>query len=228
MISIKDLEFSYGDHHVIKGLEIDLSEGEVHGILGVNGAGKSTFFKLLYGLENSDKGSIQWKGGNLSKKQSFLLETSNFFYPMITGREYLGLFPGASSIINQEDLESLFHLPLDDLIDSYSTGMKKKLAIMGMLKADREIFLMDEPFNGLDLESSRVLVLLMERLKKDGRTILVSSHILETLTNSCDQIHLLRDGVFAETFGKDKFEELEKDFFKEFDKSIRSRLNRDQ
>ncbi len=224
MITISDLTFAYGNHSVFKGLSQSFEQGKVHGILGVNGVGKSTFFRLLGGRLKKAKGEVLMGERQLGKKNTFLLETQNYFYPNITGEEYLSLFTESGNGFSQSLMNDLFHLPLQDMVDSYSTGMKKKLAIMAMLKGEEGVLLMDEPFNGLDLESSRVLVHILDKLRKKGRTVLISSHILETLTGSCDEIHILEKGIFERTVKKDAFDLLEKEFFQELDQKISARL----
>lgn len=85
---------------------------------------------------------------------------------------------------------------------------------MAILKQDKEILILDEPFNGLDIESSRILSLIIQRLKEKNRTIILTSHILESLTNICDYIHYLEAGKISFTRDKDNFANLEKEIFK--------------
>ena len=145
----------------------------------------------------------------------FFLETSPYFYPNITGNEYLSLFSQTRSHFDGKQLSEVFQLPLDDLVDHYSTGMKKKLAILAMLKKDKPIYLLDEPFNGLDLESNHVLEVLLTLLKERGKTILISSHILDPLLRICDDIHLLKGGRLEQNFSKENFENVEQALFGE-------------
>jgi ABC-2 type transport system ATP-binding protein len=104
-------------------------------------------------------------------------------------------------------MEQLFLLPLDQVIDQYSTGMKKKLALLGVLKQDKPILILDEPFNGLDMETCRIIHLIILQLKEKGKTIIVTSHILETLTNLCDYIHLLEGGKVIKSIERKNFED---------------------
>ena len=139
------------------------------------------------------------------------LPAENFFYSNITGREYLMLF--RNPVFETDQWNELFTLPLDQIIDSYSTGMKKKLAILGVIKQNRPIVLLDEPFNGLDIEMCRILRLALLKLKAGGKTIIVSSHVLETLTNLCDSIHYIEAGKIKYNIPKDNFASFEKEVF---------------
>ncbi len=91
--------------------------------------------------------------------------------------------------------------------------MKKKLALLAVLKQDKSIFILDEPFNGLDLETNKILELIILSLKQKQRTVFVSSHIIDPLLTTCDKIHLLQDGVFIKTYKKDEFFKIEEDLF---------------
>ncbi len=212
MITISNLTISYKkDLNVINSLNLSLDELMIHGIVGLNGAGKTTLLNTLYGLKKSDKGIIHIDNKRLIKKDVSFLETENFFYSNITGREYLSLF-----INNSFDIEKwnkLFSLPLDSVVDGYSTGMKKKLALLGILKQDKPLMILDEPFNGLDIETCRIIRMVLLRLKEKNKTIIITSHIIETLTNLCDYIHYLDNGIIKYSKDKDGFSEFEKDIF---------------
>lgn len=213
MISIKDLTLFYNsESKIINSLNLTLEENAIHGIVGLNGAGKTTLLNAIYGLKNIQSGHIKYLDKNLSKKDIAYLVSENFFYSNITGREYLNLFKSPNFDMNQWN--QLFLLPLDQIIDNYSTGMKKKLALLGILKQDKPIMILDEPFNGLDLETSRIIRSILLELKKQDKTIIITSHILETLTNLCDQIHYLEKGNIKISHHKSGFDTFETDLFK--------------
>jgi len=212
MIIIKDLTVSYEKpKKVINGLSLSLGEDTIHGIVGLNGSGKTTLLNTLYGLKKPDAGEIRRDGSPLTKKQMSYLVTENFFYSNITGREYLGLFKNQA--FDEDKWNQLFLLPLDQIIDGYSTGMKKKLALLGILKQDKLIMILDEPFNGLDIETCRVIRSILLRLREKGKTIVITSHIIETLTNLCDFIHFLEKGVIKISHGKAGFNAFEREIF---------------
>ena len=212
MITIKDLTVSYEKpQKVINGLSLSLGEDTIHGIVGLNGSGKTTLLNTLYGLKKPDAGEIRRDGSPLTKKQMSYLVTENYFYANITGREYLGLFKNQA--FDEDKWNQLFLLPLDQIIDGYSTGMKKKLALLGILKQDKPIMILDEPFNGLDIETCRVIRSILLRLREKGKTIVITSHIIETLTNLCDFIHFLEKGVIKISHGKAGFNAFEREIF---------------
>lgn len=211
MLKIKNLNFAYDKELVLKDLNLEVPKASIHGILGMNGSGKTTFFNNLYGNLKKHGGSINYEEQALKNQSIAYLETHNYFYSYMRGSEYLEICSGANKQFDKNRWNKLFKLPLDYLVDSYSTGMKKKLALMGILALDRPILILDEPFNGVDLESNEIIFQLLLRLKKAGKLILISSHIMETLTNICDQISHLQDGQFQKTYERSDFRNMEKE-----------------
>ena len=199
MLTIDKLSAAYGTHVVLSDLDLTLEDGRIYGIVGFNGAGKTTLLNAIYGVP-AQQDCIRYGGEALSRAAIAYLETDVFFYPRITGRDYLDLFQRKHASFDFETLGSVFNLPLDDFIDSYSTGMKKKLALMGILSQDKPILMLDEPFNGLDLESVSVLQLILRKLAAAGKLVIVTSHILESLSPLCDAIHLLQDGRIFQSY----------------------------
>ena len=223
MISIKDLTISYGPTTVIDQLHLDLQIGHIHGLAGLNGSGKTTLLNTMHGLIKPKSAIINFNENPLSKRDISFLPTENYFYPNITGNEYLSLFENVD--FKTDQWNELFHLPLDQIIDSYSTGMKKKLALMGVLKQNKSILILDEPFNGLDIETGRTLHTILSRLKQTGKTILITSHILDSLTDLCDQIHYLEEGKVKFTKGKEAFQEFKQDIYKSLDTKNQENLS---
>lgn len=212
MISIEKLNLSYGKtKRVIDSLDLVISENTINGVVGLNGSGKTTLLNAIYGLKSVESGTIKWQGEKITKKVISYLVTEPFFYSNITGNEYLSLFKNSSFDTNKWN--ELFHLPLNQIIDEYSTGMKKKLAILSVLKQDKPIVILDEPFNGLDIETCRIIRTILLGLKEKGKTIIITSHIIETLTNLCDYIHFLEGGKILFSKEKNEFEEFEKELF---------------
>ena len=210
MIKIKGLVKYYGKNEVLKGINMEFSRGKVYGIVGENGAGKTTLFRCITGLE-SYNGEIISEIQPLKNHLGLLL-TDPFFFSKITGKEYIMLLCNARNKKNINiDQKNIFDLPLNQYASTYSTGMKKKLAITAILLQENECFILDEPFNGVDIQSNIILTEIILKLKELNKTVLVSSHIFSTLSDTCDEIHLLRKGEQIKSVQKVNFKFLEQE-----------------
>ena len=208
MIAIKNLSKNYGKHQILDGIDLCFRKGEIHGVVGENGAGKSTLFRCIAGLESS-KGIIDYDKGILKNVTGFLPTDPHFFSNM-TGYEYLRLLCNARSVAVKNLNEfNLFKLPLDRYAITYSTGMKKKLAITGLLLQKNEVFILDEPFNGVDILSNLLIKDILLKLKSLEKTIIMSSHIFSTLQDSCDFLHYLKEGKIKISVPNGNFEQIE-------------------
>ena len=212
MIEIINLKVNYGKHNVLNGLCLDISDNTIHGLVGLNGSGKTTLLNTIHGQTKKLQGSIKYKDDDLKRSKIAYLETKNYFYPRITGKEYLNLFKYKNKNFDIDQWNDLFKLPLNNLIDEYSTGMKKKLALMGTICLNREVLILDEPFNGVDLETVQKIKTLLLKLKIN-KTILITSHILESLLPICDSISYLNNSKIEFTKGKKDFGEIENEIF---------------
>ena len=210
MIKIKELSKLFGNKEVLKNLSMEFSTGNVYGIVGENGAGKTTLFRCIAGLE-SYSGEIISDVMPLKNHLGLLL-TEPFFFTMMTGREYIRLLCNARGKTNVDiDSKNIFDLPLDQYASTYSTGMKKKLAITAILLQENEYFILDEPFNGVDIQSNIILTEIILKLKELNKIVIISSHIFSTLSDTCDEIHLLRKGEQIKSVNKTGFKDLEQE-----------------
>ncbi len=210
MIVIRNLTKSYGKNDVLKGINMEFDRGKVYGIVGKNGAGKTTLFRCIAGLENYD-GAIDSDHKPLKNYLGFL-PTNPIFMSRITAWEYLKLLCVARDIKEERfDDQNIFELPLQRYAEIYSTGMKKKLALMGVLLQKNEIFILDEPFNGVDIHSNMIISEIINKLKSMNKVVIISSHIFSTLRNICDSISLLEDGQFKKTVIKTDFDDIEEE-----------------
>ena len=217
MLIADKLTVAYGNHTVLENLCAEFQSGMIHGLVGMNGAGKTTFLNTLFGIKMALSGGISFDREPLKRADICFLETENFFYSYITGSEYLSLFGSQGKSFDIDGWNSIFKLPLNQLIDDYSTGMKKKLALMAILRQDKPVMLLDEPFNSLDLETSRVLYLLLMRLKERGKTLIITSHIIESLTKICDDVFILNNRKIGRVYQREDFNSIEDDIFKELE-----------
>jgi len=209
MIRISNLSKSYGNKEVLKNINIDFEEGKVYGIMGENGAGKTTLFRCIADLEKYS-GNVD-SGNDILKNKLGFLQTVPYFFTKITGKEYIRLLCNSrEKEVENIERNNLFDLPLNEFASTYSTGMKKKLAITALLMQENKFFILDEPFNGVDIQSNIIIMEIIKKLKSLNKIILISSHIFSTLRESCDEINLLKNGEFISKSNKGDFDKLEK------------------
>lgn len=206
MLEIRNINVHFKNQTVLNDLNLSIEEGCILGLLGKNGAGKTTLFESLY-QTISYSGDIIWKNKPLKRHMISYLETENYFYPYITGEEYLAYFTSKKEAEVKEIIER-FDLPLKKYVQYYSSGMKKKLALTGMLMLDKPINILDEPFNGVDFEGVHIIYDIIRQLKSENKVVIVSSHIIETLFHTCDKIALLQAGKIERIYTKEDFGQL--------------------
>ena len=202
MIEIRRLRKAYGGHDVLRGVDLSLPPGRVTGLVGVNGAGKTTLLRCLCGYEAYDGPDIV--GVDELRTRLGYLPTTPPFPSYVTGREWLRLALRARRLpVPDLDAANAFALPLDEYASAYSTGMAKKLAFTGLMLQDNDVFVLDEPFNGVDLAGNTIISAAVERLRARGATVLVTSHLLEALATICDRVAVLEAGRIGEVVGAD-------------------------
>lgn len=206
MLEIKNVNVEFKNQKVLNDLNLSIEEGCILGILGKNGAGKTTLFESIY-QNNKFSGNIIWKNERLQRKLISYLETENYFYPYITGEEYLSYFSSKKET-EVKEMITKFNLPLKKYVQYYSSGMKKKLALIGMLMLNKPINILDEPFNGVDFEGVHILYDIVRQLKSENKVVIISSHIIETLFHTCDKIALLQNGSIEKIYTKEEFSQL--------------------
>jgi len=214
MITIKNLSKSYGKNNILKGINLSFEKGNIYGVVGKNGSGKTTLFNCIAGIGTYD-GSIDSEFEDL-KNHVGLLETNPVFLSRITGWEYLKLLCAARKVSTENfETQNIFELPLEQYAETYSTGMKKKLAFMAILLQKNDVFILDEPFNGVDIQSNILMTAIIEELKKLNKIVIISSHVFSTLSKICDRIYLLKEGKIEKSVSKEKYAELENEMIQD-------------
>jgi ABC-2 type transport system ATP-binding protein len=214
MLEILDLHKAYGRHEVLRGVSLAVRPGAIHGLVGANGAGKTTLINCLYGLESGFTGTVRaTDGAGLVREMTGLLPYEPYFYPRLTGREYIAFCLQARGrpVPDLRPWNELLELPLDQFATEYSAGMKKKLALLALLVQDFAYLILDEPFNGLDLEANLLLKEILKRLRQRGTGILLTSHLLGTLTEVADEATVLVGGRVQRHYLAAEFGTLEAD-----------------
>jgi ABC-2 type transport system ATP-binding protein len=214
MLEIIDLHKAYGSHEVLRGVSLTLHPGTIHGLVGANGAGKTTLINCLYGLESGFTGMVRVAGVAAPVREvTGLLPYEPYFYPRLTGREYVAFCLQARGrpVPDLRAWNELLELPLDQFASEYSAGMKKKLGLLALLVQDFAYLILDEPFNGLDLEANLLLKEILKRLRQRGTGILLTSHLLGTLTEVADEATVLVGGRVQRHYTAAEFGTLEAD-----------------
>lgn len=208
-IKLSSLSKSYGKQAAaVKDLNIDIPKGELFGFLGPNGAGKTTTIKMLTGLLEPTGGTAEindinmWEKPLEAKKHIAYVPDEPNLYPKLTGWEYIQFIASVFRMRKEtfqkkaDELLNIFGLDerANELIESYSHGMKQKIAITGALIHEPDVLFLDEPTVGLDPKSARNLKDLLTTLCKQGMTAFVSTHILEIAEKMCDRVGIISEG----------------------------------
>lgn len=219
-LSVESLTVLRGGRRVLEACTLALRTGEVHAVVGHNGAGKTTLFDTLFGFLTPHTGQVRLGGRALQQSDVAYLPTTLELYPGLTGREVLNLFGhGAIDQVTLRQATAL-DVPVDDVIDSYSYGTRRKLALAGVLSLRRPVLLLDEPFEALDVVSRRVVRHLLRRASAQGQTVIFSAHELESLASFCDTVSLLQSGAVQGQYPALTMPELEALLAREVDRRV--------
>ncbi len=200
ILSVNNLNQSFGSRHVLNDISFDIKSGTIVGLVGPNGAGKSTIMKDILGLLDYQSGTITVAGTNTSfqdhrplKQVGALIEYPGL-YPFLTSWDNLKLF--ATSKANVEKVVSELHMSsyIKKRAGHYSLGMKQKLGIALALVNEPNLVILDEPMNGLDPQSVKDLRVLIKQMAENGTTFLISSHILSELEKLADDLIVIKKG----------------------------------
>tara|TARA_X000000368_G_scaffold410040_1_gene392906 strand:- start:3503 stop:4219 length:717 start_codon:yes stop_codon:yes gene_type:complete len=213
MIKLKNVTKSFKDKKALDNLSLNVNSGEIYGLLGANGAGKSTALNLLLGFLDSDSGSIEISHDKklVSRDMIGYIPENVNLYPYLSGIENLDYFCKISGLslnsiklselLNECGLENDAH---NKKTSEYSKGMRQKVGIAIALAKNAKIYLLDEPASGLDPMASNELSVILKKLSTNGSTILMASHDLFRVRETCDKIGILKQGsLIKEMLSKD-------------------------
>jgi ABC-2 type transport system ATP-binding protein len=213
MIELKNLTKRFGNIVAVNRLNLSVSKGEIFGFIGPNGAGKTTTLRMMGGVLAPTEGSVMIEGINLkeepekAKKKIGFIPDRPFLYEKLTGMEFLrftaDLFGIEEGLFYEKSEKILKQFSLYDwaneLIESYSHGMKQRLIISAAILHDPQVIVVDEPMVGLDPAGIRMVKGLLRDLAKKGTTIFMSTHTLAFAEDVCDRIGIIHKGLLIAT-----------------------------
>ena len=228
MLRIEHLTKKYGDYAAVNDLSLHIAPGEIYGFIGHNGAGKTTTLKCVAGILRFEEGSILVNGSDIrkdplaAKRIMAYIPDNPDLYDYMTAIQYLNFIADIFAVPQKEREErikkygDMFELTekLAQPVNSYSHGMKQKLAVMGALVHDPKLILMDEPFVGLDPTAAFLLKQTMREICNAGGAIFFSTHVLDVAEKLCDKVaiikagKLIRSGTMEEVKGDESLEEV--------------------
>ena len=209
MLIININEKKYHSQTILKNVTITIEGAGIYGLVGKNGQGKTTLFRCVLGLEN-------YIGNSLINDKKIALQNVAWcpseptLYEDLTANEFYDFYRNLLDL-DTTNSESLFEIPKNKLIKEFSTGMKKKVYLNAIFQKEYPVYFLDEPFNGLDLESNYILMRYLVQKSKQS-IIIISSHIMDILYNNCTDIFIVKDKNIMK-FKKENFNQIEKTLF---------------
>lgn len=209
MLEIKNYSLEYfKGKKVVDKLNLFIKEGEIYGFVGRNGAGKTTTIKSIVGINHITEGDILLDGVSIKsspnkyKSQIAYVPDNPILYEYLTGIQYLNFVADLFSISSDKREEEIvkyakaFELydDLDDLISSYSHGMKQKLVLISALIHDPKLYILDEPFTSLDPKAAKVLKDILKEKASEDKIIFFSTHVLDVAEKICTSVAIIKDG----------------------------------
>ena len=207
-VELKDVSKRFGTTQALDRLDLNVAVGEVHGLLGPNGSGKSTALRILLGLLRRDSGQASLLGKDpwrhavdLHSHLAYVPGEVNL-WPNLSGGEAIDLLcrlRGGADSARIEEMTERFALDPTKKIRAYSKGNRQKVALISALAADVDLYLLDEPTSGFDPLMEAEFREAVRELKKEGKTVLLSSHILGEVEALCDRVTIIRNGSVVKT-----------------------------
>lgn len=217
MIDIAGLVKTFGTTRALDGLDLSVEAGEVHGFLGPNGSGKTTAIRVLLGLLRADGGRVSLLGGDpwrdavqLHRRLAYVPGDVSL-WPKLTGGEVIDLFSrlrGDVDADRRDELLRRFELDPTKRARTYSKGNRQKVALVAGLASSAELLILDEPTSGLDPLMEAEFQACIQEVREQGRTVLLSSHILAEVEALCDRVSIIRAGRTVESGSLDSLRRL--------------------
>ncbi|MGE7186414.1 ATP-binding cassette domain-containing protein [Peribacillus sp. NPDC006672] len=217
VLKTTDLTKKFGKFTALNGVNIEVNKGEVFGFIGPNGAGKSTTIRVLLGILKATAGEAEifgmdaWKDAvEIHKRIAYVPGDVNL-WPNLTGGEVIDLFVelrGTNNKSRREELIKKFDLDPSKKCGTYSKGNRQKVALIAAFSSDADLYILDEPTSGLDPLMERVFQEYVMDAKNEGKSILLSSHILSEVERLCDKVGIIRQGKIIETGTLDELRHL--------------------
>ncbi len=208
VLKAANLTKRFGKFTALDGINLEIDEGQVYGFIGPNGAGKSTTIRILLGILKATEGVVEIFGKDawsdaveIHKRIAYVPGDVNL-WPNLTGGEVIDLFTKLHGPINKSRREELirkFDLDPTKKCRTYSKGNRQKVALVAAFSSEADLYILDEPTSGLDPLMEQVFQECVLDLKSQGKSILLSSHILSEVEKLCDKVAIIRDGRIIET-----------------------------
>ncbi|CAH0417303.1 Multidrug efflux system ATP-binding protein [Periweissella fabaria] len=208
IIELKDITKKFGKFTALKNISFQINSGEVLGFIGPNGAGKSTTIRILLGILRADSGTVKileqdaWQNSVAVHRQVAYVPGDVYLWPNLTGGEAIDLLlkmNGGQHTERTEELITKFGLDVRKKARTYSKGNRQKVALVAALSMDVALYIFDEPTSGLDPLNEATFQKEVLTLKEQGKSVLLSSHILSEVEKICDQIVIIRNGEIVES-----------------------------
>ena len=208
VLKTTNLTKRFGKFTALDGVDIEVKEGEIYGFIGPNGAGKSTTIRILLGILKATAGEAKifgkdvWKDAvDIHKRIAYVPGDVNL-WPNLTGGEVIDLFVklrGTNHKSRREELIEMFNLDPSKKCRTYSKGNRQKVALVAAFSSDADLYILDEPTSGLDPLMEHVFQECVRSVKKQGKSVLLSSHILSEVEKLCDRVGIIRQGQIIES-----------------------------
>ncbi|MCR6111543.1 ABC transporter ATP-binding protein [Bacillus sp. A301a_S52] len=208
LLEVKNLKKQFGTFTALENVNLEVNHGEVFGFIGPNGAGKSTTIRVLLGILKATEGQVRLFGKDawndavdIHKRIAYVPGDVNL-WPNLTGGEVIDLFVklrGTNHKSRRDELIKKFDLDPSKKCRTYSKGNRQKVALIAAFSSEADLYILDEPTSGLDPLMEQIFQECVKDVKEQGKSVLLSSHILSEVEKLCDKVAIIRDGRIIET-----------------------------